>query len=172
MSTIINGTSSAITFPDSSVQNTSAIVSGSIPTSIMPAGSVIQTVSGTDTTTYTNSSTTPSITTSMPITLTSSTSKVAVYFTLWGIGSIGSVAPGMDVYLYRGGSNVGNKSRIYAYTTNGQPNEIGSSIPLIYVDTPATTSPNYQVAIAKFSGAGTTLVSQYWVQWIIQEIKA
>lgn len=38
MSTIINGTSSAITFPDSSVQNTSALVSGYVPYANLPAG--------------------------------------------------------------------------------------------------------------------------------------
>jgi hypothetical protein len=44
MSTIINGTSNAITFPDGSIQNTSAIVSGKVPYANLPAGSVLQVV--------------------------------------------------------------------------------------------------------------------------------
>lgn len=171
MSTIINGTSNAITFPDSSVQNTSAIVSGSIPTSIMPVGSVIQTVGGTDTTTYTNDSTSPVATTSMSITLTSSSSKVAVFFWVYGVGTIGSTVPGIDIYLWRGGSAIGNRTRILCSTSNGQPSQIGAGMPMMYLDTPATTSPNYQIALAKTSGAGSSTPTQYWSQWIIQEIK-
>lgn len=46
MSTIINGTSNAITFPDSTVQNTSAVVGGKVPTSLMPSGTVVQVQNG------------------------------------------------------------------------------------------------------------------------------
>lgn len=171
MSTIINGTSSAITFPDSSVQNTSAIVSGSIPTSIMPVGSVIQTVGGGDTTTYTNNSTTPVTTSSMSITLTNSASKVAVFFWTWAEGTIGSSVPGVDVYLYRGGSALANRTRILCSTSSGQPSSISGGLPMMYLDTPATTSPNYQIALSKTSGAGSSTATQYWAYWVIQEIK-
>lgn len=47
MPTIINGTTDAVTFPDSTIQNTSAIVSGKVPFSVLPAGSVLQVVTGT-----------------------------------------------------------------------------------------------------------------------------
>jgi len=58
MSTIINGTSNAVTFPDSSVQNTSAIVSGYVPYANMPAGSVLQVVNATYATQASSSSST------------------------------------------------------------------------------------------------------------------
>ena len=142
-----------------------------VPASGMPTGSVIQTVGGTDTTTYTNNSTTAVATTSMSFTLTNSANKVAVFFWVYGLGTIGSSVPGIDIYLWRGGSAIGNRTRILCTTSNGQPSEIGAGMPMMYLDTPATTSPNYQIALAKTSGAGSSTASQIWAQWIIQEIK-
>ena len=53
----LNGTSNAITFPDNSIQNTSAIVSGYVPYAILPAGSVLQVVQGIYSTPFSTTST-------------------------------------------------------------------------------------------------------------------
>jgi len=44
MTTVINGSTDAITFPDATIQNTSAIVSGKVPYTNLPTGSVLQVV--------------------------------------------------------------------------------------------------------------------------------
>jgi hypothetical protein len=170
MPTIINGTSDAITFPDSTIQNTSAIASGKIPKSLMPSGSVIQTVSGVDNTAY---STTTSVTTStFSITLSNSSNKVAVY--LWGIfeASIGSTVPGPFIRLVRSGTNLSNPSGFYVVTNNGQPNYLSSVLPIMFLDTPATVTPSYSISLSKASGGGTNTAFQVSLNWILMEIAA
>lgn len=80
MSTIINGTSSAITFPDSTVQNTAYNSSTVIGYSQLPTGSVLQVVSAikTDTASFTSSTFSDVTGLSVSITPKFSTSKILV----------------------------------------------------------------------------------------------
>ena len=78
MAIILDG-NIGVTYPDVTTQNTSAIISGKLPTTRLPAGSVLQVVSATNSTqtsitgtTYTDTSLTASITP------TSSSSKILV----------------------------------------------------------------------------------------------
>jgi hypothetical protein len=48
MTIVIGGTNPAVTFPDGTIQNTSAVVSGKVPTSLLPTGTVLQVVTATD----------------------------------------------------------------------------------------------------------------------------
>lgn len=148
MSTIINGTSSAITFPDSSVQNTSAIVSGYVPYANLPAGSVLQVVNatyGTSTsttgTTYVDSGLTASITPKF------STSKVLVLVSQNGL-TVSNVNAGCNVQLVKNSTSLAIFSVAYSYNANPI---LGTSI--CYLDSPATTSATtYKTQFAKFNG--------------------
>lgn len=138
MSTIINGTSSAITFPDSSVQNTSAIVSGYVPYANLPAGSVLQTVSTTTNSSFVSSSSSLTDTGfTLSITPKFSTSKILVR--IIG-GNIQSTSANAQPYftIYRGATQLyGNRGLQQSWNQAG-----GFSAPLSMetLDSPATTS--------------------------------
>ena len=69
MTTIINGSSPSITFSDATTQTTSAVVSGKVPYSIMPTGSVLQVVNVTYAT-ETSTTTSTQIATGLTATIT------------------------------------------------------------------------------------------------------
>jgi hypothetical protein len=150
MSTIINGTSSAITFPDSSVQNTSAIVSGYVPYANLPAGSVLQVVSANYSTAVTTTSTTP-VTTNLAISITPkfATSKIFATVNLGGTGVAGN-SVGI-FYIYRNASAISTfHDNFYHNTTM----EFFAPVSMSVLDSPATTSSTtYTVYFA--SGSGT-----------------
>lgn len=137
MSTIINGTSDAITFPDATIQNTSAIVSGKVPYTNLPAGSVLQVVNAT-TVSNTNTSSTSFVTTGFSASITPKfpTSKILVIFS--GNGDTNANGNGAAYTVYRGGSNLGNAYgflNIYSAASRVQTNASFSCL-----DSPATTS--------------------------------
>jgi hypothetical protein len=151
MSTIINGTSSAITFPDSSVQNTSAIVSGYVPYANLPAGSVLQVVSVTNGTQVVTTTSGSWVDTGVTATITPrySTSKIAVLVTQSYEHNITSSQnnAGAALQILRNSttvlSGVGNYGAVYQYMQNysntngrGMAAQICSNV----VDSPATTS--------------------------------
>jgi hypothetical protein len=141
MSTIINGTSNAITFPDSSVQNTSAIVSGYVPYANLPAGSVLQVVAGSYTTTASTTSTSFVDTgLSLAITPKFATSKVLILVTQCGLEkSSGSTQNCIDIGLFRSATQLASSGFYGIYTNSTLPLTIPSAT-LFYLDSPATTS--------------------------------
>ena len=133
-----------------------------------PAGAVLQVVSGIDLTQY--STTSNATTTTFSITLASASNKVAVY--LWATcdASIGSTVPGANIRLARGGNNLTQPSGFYVITSNGQPSYLSSTIPIMYLDTPATASPSYSISLGKASAGGTNTAYQTALTWILMEI--
>ena len=161
MSTIINGTSNAITFPDSSVQNTSAIVSGYVPYANLPAGSVLQVVQvtnavavSTTSTSYVNTNLTASITPKF------ATSKILVNIT--SCYDLSNSGESFGVQLVRNGSSIyvpqgGDAGPLYGYA-NGTGEIIGP-IAFSYIDSPATTSSTtYTMQVRKRNGASTVVI--------------
>jgi len=153
MSTIINGTSSAITFPDSSVQNTSAIVSGYVPYANLPAGSVLQVVTATNTTTDTTSSGT-FVATSLAGSITPkfSTSKILIIvsgtFDNNASGGAGSWS------IYRGATQLGSAS----YGSGlfwGQSTRMQGPVAFNYLDSPATTSSTTYTIYQRVTGGSS-----------------
>lgn len=155
MSTIINGTSSAITFPDSSVQNTSAIVSGYVPYANLPAGSVLQVVNASLSTVVSSSAATPSDTgLSATITPKFATSKILVLVSHNGINRSGGG--------YLGSFLVRNSTQLTRFDGSAGFNGGGSSTQYLtgsstsYLDSPATTSATtYKTQIQNGNGGNT-----------------
>jgi hypothetical protein len=160
MSTIINGTSSAITFPDSSVQNTSAIVSGYVPYANLPAGSVLQVVN-VPFTNYTNTSSTSLVdVTGATITITPkfATSKVLIIVNLVGVQK-NSGANGTGTFkLLRGSTGLVSWDDFFGY--NGSTTMWSGQSSTNYLDSPATTSSTtYKIQWA--ISAGTAQINNY-----------
>jgi hypothetical protein len=162
MSTIINGTSSAITFPDSTVQNTAftgsaaTLTSGTLPVARLPAGSVLQVVQGTTTSTVSTQSASLSDTgLTANITPLFASSKILVL-----VNQRIFVAPGgtgnssSEVQLQR------NSTVIYYITRYGLTDEQGSGggdfFTTSYLDSPATTSSiTYKTQFNRNAGSAT-----------------
>lgn len=161
MSTIINGTSSAITFPDSSVQNTSAIVSGYVPYANLPAGSVLQVVnlstvgySTNATNTFTN---VPNL--SLAITPKFATSKILVMLTLVGVGHYNATTY-CNLRLLRNGSEISWYENAGGWTSTSTENNVSSAYN--YVDSPATTSATtYSVQFSSGNNVTAASVGNY-----------
>ena len=162
MSTIINGTSNAITFPDSSVQNTSAIVSGYVPYANLPAGSVLQVVNGSTTTsasttnsTYIDSGLTATITPKF------STSKILVLVSQNGLGKTsGNASNDMTIQLVRGSTVIATPA---AQTLNTGTTIVlyGYSASISYLDSPATTSATtYKTQFNNTNGTTAVIVQR------------
>ena len=150
--------------------NASNLSSGTVAAARMPAGSVIQTIYGNDATSYSTSGS--GITTStLPITLSNTSNKVAFFIQIYGSATIGSTVPGFGLALNRSGSAISPTTWAYVSTSSGQPNQIWATVPIMYLDTPGTTTPSYTLSIGKASGGGTTTAYQLNANWIIQEIK-
>ena len=147
MSTIINGTSSAITFPDSSVQNTSAIVSGYVPYANLPSGSVLQVVQQAYTAFGTTSSTSYSDTgLTLNITPKFSTSKILIQ-----VGmelALNGTSNSISSQIVRNGSSLITQERCLLSSANTSANVFFQ-----YLDSPATTSTlTYKIQWASLSG--------------------
>ena len=158
MSTIINGTSSAITFPDSSVQNTSAIVSGYVPYANLPAGSVLQVVNGTTSTQVTTTGTTYIDTgLSASITPKFSTSKILVLVSQNGTGKSTESGGGtIDLIILRNSTQIVYASAAYTGTAIYNICSISES----YLDSPTTTSSVTYKTQFKSGASGTTALVQ------------
>jgi hypothetical protein len=156
MSTIINGTSSAITFPDSSVQNTSAIVSGYVPYANLPAGSVLQVI-GATTTSTTSTTSTSFVTTSLTASITPkfSTSKVLILIN-GGMMNFDNSGSQIRTTIYRNSTNLGSSSFGMAeyYVQSGGQVQMPTS--MSYLDSPATTSSTAYTMYIR-SGGGQSI---------------
>jgi len=153
MSTIINGTSSAITFPDSSVQNTaftgsaSAITSGTLPFSVMPTGSVLQVVSARITSVTSMSSSTPA-STGLTATITPKFATSRIYVVVSSQGGQGTSGRSSFFYIYKDGSSL-MRMETFVNSTNYL------SLCMSYMDSPATTSATTYTVYFSTDGVGT-----------------
>jgi hypothetical protein len=150
MSTIINGTSSAITFPDSSVQNTSAIVSGYVPYANLPAGTILQVVTS-NYGTYPTSTTSTSFTAtghSLSITPKFATSKIYLIVHFQTLISGGGA--GVNFTFAKNGTNLNTNGFAESSVTTGW-----QTLAMNYVDSPATTSATTYAIYYKGQSAGT-----------------
>jgi hypothetical protein len=162
MSTIINGTSSAITFPDSSVQNTSAIVSGYVPYANLPAGSVLQVVNA-NTTTQTVISTSTYTDTTLTATITPkfATSKILVIVDQNGCYN-SATAAGLSLQLLRNSTPIIFFGIRVAGDTGGSPTLSVGSNSTNYLDSPATTSAiTYKTQFSSASNTSGVIVQVY-----------
>jgi len=140
MSAIINGDSPSVTFSDGTTQATSAVVSGKVPFSILPAGSVLQVVAGTTSTQVTNSTSTyADVGLSASITPKFSTSKILVITSVQGIfKSEGNSANRVNMQLSRSGTTLDTSGA--NLFSNGTTFYFRSTFNHSYYDSPATTS--------------------------------
>lgn len=151
MSTIIGGSSPSVTFPDSTVQDTSAIVGGKVPYTNLPAGSVLQVVQvGAGGQNSTTSTSFVSAGFSASITPKFATSKILVIAN--GCSYISGNNANGFVGIYRGGV-------IYSETTGqtGSGNGMNASFTLVYLDSPATTSSTTYSLYFKTTNAANTV---------------
>ena len=158
MSTIIGGSSPSVTFPDSTVQDTSAIVGGKVPYANLPSGSVLQVVQATSTTSVTFSGTAYlSAQLSASITPKFSTSKILV--TITG-GDFDSNAAGYQpiATIYRNNAtNLGGGSNVSLTDCYSQSTRSIFPVILQILDSPATTSSTTYTLYFN-SGGGSNVV--------------
>jgi hypothetical protein len=175
MSTIINGTSDAVTFPDGTIQNSAGLTSssglnatnltsGTMPAARLPTGTVKQVVSTTKVDVFSTSGTYNSwidITgLSVSITPTSATSKVLVLFQTMGAStSNGWVRLVRDSTAISVGTTSGSRQAVSSgnMTTGNAAIQIQDSG--VYLDSPATTSATtYKVQV--ITDTGTFYINQ------------
>jgi hypothetical protein len=158
MTAIINGDSPSVTFSDSTTQATSAVVSGKVPYSILPAGSVLQVVNATTSTQTTNTTGTVADTTlTATITPKFSTSKILVLVNQNGVGKDSS-STSVGIILQRNGSNIVGFETTSAFTGDTSASRIGSAS-TCYLDSPATTSATtYKTQFYSYNGTANVYV--------------
>jgi hypothetical protein len=140
---------------------TGLIASGAITKSILPTGSVLQVLSATKLDAFTTSSTTAVDVTglSVSITPTSASSKILVLSQIWGTGTadtgfyVNLVRDSTNLNISTAGSNI--NTTISSYFGN---ESLWSTIPIMFLDSPATTSSRtYKIQI--FTSNGSTSVA-------------
>lgn len=142
-----------------------------VQSAAMPTGSVIQTVNTTSSTQYSTSSSTPIATVSLAITPQFSDSKILVNWMIAG-GCNGGNNVGARWLLYKNGSMIVDYPYVL-YNSQSGAGQVLNPIPIIYVDTPATTSTvTYQLYIAAQSSTTVTVNNYYSSVLVLQEIAA
>ena len=173
MTVIVNG-DTGLTFPDVSIQATSAtnatnISAGTLPSARLPAGSVLQVVNFTTTTGFTSSSNVLADTAlTATITPKFATSKVLALVNLSSCGKETN-STYIRAALLRGATILEYFEIIGGFSNNSDPNYIGS-ISTCFLDSPATTSATtYKVqgssgnnnAVVYFGGVAATITANH-----------
>lgn len=139
--------------------NATNMTSGTLPTARLPSGSVLQVVSAVSTSLVTTTSGSyVSTGFSASITPTSSSSKILI---LLNASMQGSGNGGFGFNLYRGGSSILVDGQPYsaAYWVYG--NNWRTKTPLMYLDSPATTSSTtYTLYYASYNGITVYLCTE------------
>ena len=164
MAIILDG-NIGVTYPDVTTQNTSAVIGGKLPTTRLPAGSILQVVSTAKTDTWSEAvgvgaisgdatGLTPSIT---PAT---TSNKVLVRGCVFGHVTSNELM----LVLYRNGSAIfvgdtaGNKSRVTGGIDCSNSDEYWGGISFEYLDSPSSTSAvTYSVRFRHSSGTTRTV---------------
>lgn len=165
MALTLNGSTNAITFPDATIQNTSAVVGGKVPLSLMPTGTVIQVVSAILASTFTTSSGSYVTAHTASITLSSTASKLISMAWFPISNSYGSFNTNNYAILVNGGAtnNQGNGS---FQLTTGSGTFVTS---IVRYDSPATISPITVTQALAMSG-GTSVSLLAGAQLILMEV--
>jgi hypothetical protein len=152
MTIVLGGTNPAVTFPDGTIQNTSAVVGSSVPYSVLPTGSVLQVVNVAYGTTITTVSGTL-VDTGLTATITPkfATSKILVSINVTSCYS-SSASTYAYFLLLRNSTSIINFDTITSYSTAGGGS---GSTGTTYLDSPATTSATtYKVQWLRQAGTG------------------
>ena len=160
MSTIIGGSSPSVTFPDSTVQDTSAIVGGKVPYANLPVGSVLQVVN-TVTNTFQSVTSTSYVDTYITASITpkSASNKVLVAITMNGINAASGTVSAEYVLNVCDGSN--NQIYMFQNTEAGNYNLVGTSVCFNFLHSPATTSSfTYKVRV-RVASTGIYISNNY-----------
>jgi hypothetical protein len=172
MTAIINGDSPSITFSDSTTQATSAVVSGKVPYSILPAGSVLQVVSATKTDAGTSTATSFTDITGLTLSITPKSSSSKILLLASVVGSIENTNARGIAFKFAGGntaSYIANTagSRVSAAvgmkmeSTNFNFYFVPFPFNMLYLDSPATTSAiTYSVQARATGGSATIYFNQ------------
>jgi hypothetical protein len=156
MSAIINGDSPSVTFSDGTTQATSAVVSGKVPYSVLPAGSVLQVVTA-NYNTYVTSASASYVASGLTATITPkfSTSKVLILCTpAFYTTSSGNSTSGSGAIYKNGSSLIANTSVVQGDSVYAG---LIVKIAIDYLDSPATTSATTYAFY--YANTGGTLVS-------------
>jgi len=167
MTVIVDGTN-GLTFPDVSIQATSAtnatnISAGTLPFARLPTGSVLQVVQGvltgifsTSSTSYVTSGLTASITPKF------STSKVLIMCNM-GQCYMSNSLVSFNATLYRGSTNLSPNATVtkgFAELNAVSSGALVANQTMIYLDSPATTSNTTYSAYIAAGAAGTVTINQ------------
>jgi hypothetical protein len=166
MAIILDG-NIGVTYPDVTTQNTSAIIGGKLPTTRLPAGSVLQTVQGITPSSYTTSSSSSTATGyGLSITPTSSSSKILAI--LSGDMDSGIANNQAIVTIRRGTTDLSSGSGGSIFSA---ANRMIGRISVVFLDSPATTSSTtYNIYFQ--AGSGSTITWYGGATLTLMEIAA
>jgi len=161
MSTIINGTSSAITFPDGTIQNTAAV-----------SGVVLQVVSATKTDAGTSTATSYTDITGLTLSITPKSSSSKILLIASVVGSVENTNARGIAFKFAGGNTAnyigataGSRTSaavgMKMESTNFNYYFVPFPFNMLYLDSPATTSAiTYSVQAKATGGAATIYFNQ------------
>jgi hypothetical protein len=154
-----------------SVSGASLTGTQNIPKATLPTGSVLQVVSAVSSTQYSTTSSSLTGTLSLAITPSSTSSKILLNWMIAG-GVNGGSNVGAHWALYRNGSSVADYAYVL-YNSSGSAGQMLNPVPIIYYDSPATTSAvTYQLYIGAGGTTTVTINNYYYSYLILQEISA
>lgn len=132
-----------------------------VQSAAQPTGSVLQVVNSTYSTNVTTSSTSP-VATGLTATITPkfATSKIMVVANISGSYNQANNSAGSSFFIYKNGSNL--LGSFYTFTNYlGSATALIMSVPINYLDSPATTSATtYAIYFCRGSGSGSVVVQQ------------